>query len=384
MAAVVAGVGVRAADDNVFTRIHHSYQSSRAIGMGDAFVAVSDDYSTLFYNPAGLARLEDGQINLSLELAASKSFSEFAKDSKDLGDSGTDSEKYQRYSDFLNSRYGSYYQLRTSLLNGIWVRPHWGIGVIPIDMTLELGIHKQGVPALDVRAYADTTLAMGYGRDIKGLREGRLSWGVTGKFVNRAYYSNAFNALDLAVDSNLLKSTDAREGYTIDADLGLLYTPVINPEGWGGMVLTRAKPTFGIVARNIMEAGFKNSLKLVNKNGGGEPPEKLYRVLDIGTKFELPTLWIFGGRAVFDIRDINHPQYNLRKATHMGAEFDWAVASWWKGQYRFGVNQGYFTAGISALFAVFRIDFATYGEDVGSLGAPKENRMYLLKLNLDF
>jgi len=33
------------------------YLSPRALGMGDAFVALSDDYSGTYYNPAGLARL---------------------------------------------------------------------------------------------------------------------------------------------------------------------------------------------------------------------------------------------------------------------------------------------------------------------------------------
>jgi hypothetical protein len=33
------------------------YLSGRALGMGEAFVALSDDYNALYYNPAGLARL---------------------------------------------------------------------------------------------------------------------------------------------------------------------------------------------------------------------------------------------------------------------------------------------------------------------------------------
>jgi hypothetical protein len=47
------------------------------------------------------------------------------------------------------------------------------------------------------------------------------------------------------------------------------------------------------------------------------------------------------------------------------------------------LNQGYFTAGLSALFTMLRIDAVTYGEDVGSFNLPKENRVYLLKANID-
>jgi hypothetical protein len=67
----------------------------------------------------------------------------------------------------------------------------------------------------------------------------------------------------------------------------------------------------------------------------------------------------------------------------LGFEFDWAMASWWKGAYRIGVNQGYPTLGFSALFTIFNLDLATYGEDVGTIDHPKENRMYTVKLNID-
>lgn len=46
------------------------YLSGRALGMGNAFVALSDDYNALYYNPAGLARLNtplDAGLSLKLD-----------------------------------------------------------------------------------------------------------------------------------------------------------------------------------------------------------------------------------------------------------------------------------------------------------------------------
>jgi hypothetical protein len=46
------------------------YLSGRALGMGNAFVALSDDYNALYYNPAGLARLNtplDAGMSLKLD-----------------------------------------------------------------------------------------------------------------------------------------------------------------------------------------------------------------------------------------------------------------------------------------------------------------------------
>jgi hypothetical protein len=40
----------------------------RARSMGGAFRAVADDWSAIYYNPAGLAKIEESQLNLSLNL----------------------------------------------------------------------------------------------------------------------------------------------------------------------------------------------------------------------------------------------------------------------------------------------------------------------------
>lgn len=367
------------ATDGLFTNIHHQYQSPRALGMGDAFVAVANDYSAIFYNPAGLSRLDEGQINLSLDIAFSSNFISLYNDIN--GVTGTDQQKTQAYVEILQKNYGKHYSLRTGLFEGIWVRPGWGLAVIPADLTLDLSFHNQGAPALSARSYLDSTIAYGFARDIRAeWLSGKFSWGVTGKFIYRGYFSKDINALDLVADSNLIRKEDLREGYTVDADIGVLYTPYVS--SW---LFRMARPTFGAVVRNVAELGFGQKLNLYNKDDvAGDAPEKNYRVIDLGSRWEYPSFWIFSGRGVMDIRDIMHPNFSYRKSLHLGAEFDWTIASWWKGQYRAGLNQGYFTAGASFLFALFRLDLTTYGEDVGTIDAPKENRVYMAKFNLDF
>lgn len=376
------GISSTFAQEGVHTRIHHHYQSARALGMGDAFIANANDYSAIFYNPAALARRDSGQINLSIDAGLSKNFPKFYKDIDDLqkAEYANDTEKFNAYSDFLKQHYGDTFFARTGLLEAFWARPGWSIAFIPMDFTLEYQIHNQAAPALNVRAYADTTLAYGYGDEIKGI-PGRLSWGVTTKFINRGYANRQVNALDLVADSKTMKKEDLRDGYTVDADLGLLYSPEVPGEGLLS-VFQLAKPTFGFVARNIADYGFGKSFKLINKEEV-EPPEKLHRVFDVGAKFEYPNFWIFGGRGEVDLRDLNHPNYSLRRSFHLGFEFDWTVTTWWKGHYRIGVSQGYPTLGVSALLFIFNLDAVTYAEDVGSYDNPKENRVYMVKLNLD-
>ena len=49
-----------------------------------------------------------------------------------------------------------------------------------------------------------------------------------------------------------------------------------------------------------------------------------------------------------------------------------------------GLNQRYFTAGFGVRFAWFQIDLATYGKEVGTASAPKQDRRYMFELALDF
>ena len=361
-------------------RIHHEYQSLRALGMGDAFVAVANDYSGLFYNPAALARRDDGHMNMYIDFAASQDIATFAMD---VEKASKKTEPESAIVDVLQSAYGKTYSFRASLPNGIWVRPGWGIGIIPMDMSIDLSLHQGGVgPALNANLIADTIVAYGWAKDFYWIDQGRTSAGFTIKAINRGYFSELVNAADLAADPNIVKPTDFSEGMTVDADLGVLFTPEMPTEGFFSL-FRLAKPTFGAVLRNVFDYGFNSDLNLYNKEKNTSDPQKLYRRIDLGSRWEYPELFIFGGRGVFDIRDILHPQFSIKKGLHLGFEFDWRMFSWWKGQYRFGMSQGYLTAGMSALFSVFNLDLVTYSEDVGTRNNPIESRKFEIRMNID-
>jgi len=369
------------AQSGVSFRIHHPNTSLRALGMGDAFVAVSDDYSALYYNPAGLARRKDGEMNFAIEMGLSSSFLDVLSGLSTASNKpGTTDQKNQYVMDEITKLYGQSFMGRGGL-NGVWVRPGWGIGVSLLELTTEMSVHKQAGPAVNTTMYLDSNISYGYGTNVTWFENAETSVGLTGKFVNRGYFSKSINFMEIATDPNLVKTSDLQEGYTMDLDLGMLYTPEI-PESGIFQYLKYTKPTFGFVARNILEVGFGQSLKLLNKETSS-PPEKMYRVLDIGSRWEYPKAWIFGGRGTLDFRDIGHPYMNFRKSLHLGFEFDWTMFSWWRGGYRFGLNQGYLTAGLSALFTFFNLDLVTYSEDVGSFDTPIENRVYALKMNIN-
>ncbi|MFN8792131.1 MAG: hypothetical protein ACK5Y2_11815 [Bdellovibrionales bacterium] len=371
-----------ASTTGISTAIHQHYQAPRALGMGNAFVAVANDYSALFYNPAGLARLDENDLNMSFDLAGTPSLAKFVEDIEEAQDTpGSESDKQSAIAGVLQRNFGNRYAVRVGAPQAIWARPGWAVGIIPMDLTMRFSVHNSIGPAVAATVHADTTVAYGYGAHVKGFEYGLLSWGITGKAIHRGYFSQNVNFIELAADPNIVSDDDLATGYTADADLGLLWTPHIPDSGLFSL-LEYTRPTFGLVVRNVGELGFQRSNLLDNENE--QKPEKLYRVIDVGSRWEYPSFWIFSGRGVLDVRDILHPGFNWRKGLHAGFEFDWTMTSWWKGHYRVGISQGFWTAGLSAKFTVFNLDLVSYGEDVGTFGTPVESRIWMLRASMNF
>jgi hypothetical protein len=355
--------------------IHQHYVSPRALGMGNAFVAVADDYNSLFYNPAGLAYQKEGQLNLKIQVAGSGNIMDFAKQLDEAGDAG---DKETAYQDVLNKNYGSNYWMRFPNVGGTWARPGWALAVIPADLSVEMAIHQQIAATLTTEGYQDSTIA--YGRAWK-FQDDKLSLGVTGKAIYRGYVLWSKTAPELVYNDKFFTPEDAKEGMTIDADVGMLYK-FKTPEEGGPAWTKWARPQFGFNLRNIADYGFKQNYHLFNKESG-EPP-KLGRRLDVGGMADFPSFWVFQPRFALDIKDIGHRYWTLKKGLHTGVELLWNVRWWLQGGYRVGMSQGFLTAGLSAQFVWFRLDFATWGEDIGTSGAPKENRRYVAQMSLDF
>ena len=369
------------ATEGTFTNIHQQYSSTRVNGMGGAFAAIANDESAIFYNPAGLARINDGKIQTSL-IDASVSSNFFDFNTQLQKNSGSGATGVASLAAMLNTFYGNQYNVRLKFFETNWIRPGWGVSFIPADVTIDMAVQKQGAPALDIRMYADTTLAYSFARNIHNVSLGLLSWGVTAKAILREYTNKELNALDIATSSTTISNTDIYDGITGDLDFGMLYNPYLpDSESWDWVRSMR--PTFAFVGRNLIDSGFSARVLKISTVQTGQP-EKLYRAFDIGTRLEIPKFWIFGGRFALDERDIMHPNFNAKRGMHMGFEFDWTVTNWWKGQWRVGYGQNFWSAGFSALFTAFRLDLATYGEDVGSFDTPKENRILQLKASGEF
>ena len=191
------------------------------------------------------------------------------------------------------------------------------------------------------------------------------------------YGGQAISAGEMADGKSPFSTADANEGLTGDLDLATYWRPPAS-EGF----FKHMQPSFALVGRNLLDYGFKKNFHFISKDSG-EPP-KLGRRFDLGSKWDLPKWWVFDPHFSADIRDIGHENWSPRKGSHLGMELYWKMYNWWKGHWAMGANQGYWTAGFGARLAWFQIDLCSFGEEVGTDSAPKEDRRYMIELALDF
>ena len=359
--------------------IHQDYVSTRALGMGNAFTAVADDYNAIFYNPAMLAWRQRAELRMFVRAAATP---QTLKLYGEINDAGKAADPTQAYSDLITKHYGETFYLRAPTLGAAYVRPNWGIAFIPADLSLDAAVHRQIGPSLNVNSYLDSTLAYAYSRKVNWFGKGHLtSWGATVKTIHRFNVNEALLAADLAQNQTIWDTQMATSGLTFDLDAAFAWRPPI-PTGTFGFV-RYLRPTFSVVGRNLVDEGYPVNLHILKNGGAGQPP-KLQRRMDVGTKLELPRFWVFEPKFALDVRDIGHDMFTMRKGFHVGTEMYWRMYNWWKGYWSAGLNQGYWTLGFGGRFSIFQLELASYGEEMGTIARPKENRRYVAELSLAF
>lgn len=358
------------ATDSMYFGIHHQFEDTRALGMGGAFTAVANDNTAIFYNPAGLSQLQEGESNWFIKADVDPEVLDFYDQ---IDKAGKETDKVQGIGNVIQDNYGKTFSFRAPSVGWLWARPNWGLAVIPADVSLNMYLDRSVGPSINLFAIQDTTIAFAQSWKIrKWHKAGSFNVGVTTKLIYRVNVDEVVDIASISLNDKILKSDSAKEGMTLDADIGFL---------WKGPWQSY-NPSASMVIRNIGDYGYFANMKMVGK--GTAQPERLHRVIDFGYAMDLPSWWVWTSKVAFDVRDILHPNWNLQKGFHLGAEFMWQVASWFRGGWRGGLNQGYWTAGFTGEFGVFRLDLASYGEEVGVQDERRENRRYMMTMSLDF
>lgn len=359
------------AGEAMYYGTHQQYLSTRHAGMGNAGVAIANDSSALFYNPAGLPKLDNREIDLHIRMAANPDILDF---SDDIDKAGKDA---QAIADTIQAHYGENYSFRGPSLGAIWSREDWSMAIIATDPSIDIALHEALGPSVHLYSIQDTTIAFAKGWNVRNIEFGRLDWGITAKAIYRAQIDKIVDIASIQAD-NAIDDNIAKEGMTADFDIGVLWTAPKMDGTWGFL-----HPSLGLVVRNVLDSDYFTNLKLIADTDNGEP-EKLHRVVDVGTAFNFPKFNVFTPKFALDVRDIFHPNWTVDKGVHAGLEFSWVMSRYWRGGWRVGMNQMYYTAGFSGQLGWFKLDLATYGREVGTESQKVEDRVYMFTTSLNF
>ena len=327
------------------------YRGSRPMGMGGAFTAVSDDENAFFYNPAGLNRIKPGEgkiviLNpqLVLNTAAMNVISQIKnKLTKDPIEALTPYIGKNMHAGFMPSM-------------PFFVRHNFGVALLlptlKNNTTLRRNIAVQAIE----NVYVDSGLMFGFS---SGFFQDRLSIGGNIKFLVRGAGNITFDAVQLYTKKSVSFDDIGGYGFGVDGDLGFLYT--FNKIGY-------VVPSVGLTINNIGATKFPTHFGS-DKNVLSDR-FRLKRNIGIGSKFEMPSGWHFSKWIIaFDVNNIGQ-NGTMFKKVHLGTEawlFDFFGL-------RGGINQGYFTFGLTLDVPVVQIDFFTYGEELGQSAGSKGDR----------
>lgn len=368
-------------------------RSVRALGMGNAFIAVDGNVYSPFYNPAGLNDIEKGRFNiLSPTMEVSSSAFGLVSDVRDLVDdidaANSDSQKVDALDNFVKARFGEFNHLRAALNIINYTRHNFAAGAL-LEERLTLSFRDQALPKFEVRDITDLVF---YASVSHNWWEKLLQAGVTVKPAIRSAVNEAINSATAVNDEvDDVFQTLLFPHLGISFDLGLksdLSFPGLMKSDSYKRLHEYLKPAVALTWQDIGNTPFKWNLRDTDGNEDGvENPAKFVNAvasspvdseqsISVGAKVS-PKLAILDTNFALDVRDLNQDKDFFTKL-NIGAEVKFPKIL----ALRAGLSQGYLAAGIGVDLWIVNVDFATYAEEVGQFSREDGNRRYALSLNM--
>lgn len=331
----------------VAANVYNVNTSVRALGMGNAYLGVVRDADSLFYNPAGLARVS----GLNLLIADVK----IGANGQEVLETVDDVQGSADFGDTVRSLYGDHVWLGAGAKSA-FTMPYFGVSVYD-SLDAQLDVNNPMYPNLDIAATNDFGYAAGGAVPLGPL----IHLGTSIKYIQRMGARVPFGPTfvgSLDPDSIMENVENKGRGYSLDLGLNLLIPGPVSP-------------VIAFVWRNVGVTSFKgDNLTLA------APPRDLDE-MSLGLALNIDAGLITVNPA-FDFRYLNRSDVQLGKKVHFGVEIGLPLLD-----IRAGFNQGYYTAGVGLNLGLIRMDAATYGEELGAYPGQREDRRYMVQFSFE-
>ncbi len=324
----------------------------RPLGMGNAFVAVADDFNALFYNPAGLARITEWEmeiINPKVDMSTNSYY--LMKSLQQKSGKMSLADTLQLVDD--QSGLPNYASLG---LYPYFIAPGWGFAIAN-QTSLSFIAHKD--VEIETQAISRLTIPISIATNAfsKRLSLGMSlrSQGIIGvdqdlsidsiSLFSSSSSSTTTDTSSTTTDKNKQLQALLINGYGVGVDAGLLFTPI-----------ETMQPTFGL---SILDIG-GTTFKKVKKDG--KTPSNIPPAVNTGISFKPYKSDISYLLFALDTQLINQSSHFSHKL-NLGME--WGFSKIIKIQA--GLKEGYPTAGFQFDVGLLKLRLATYVVDHGTV-----------------
>ncbi|MEQ1875018.1 MAG: hypothetical protein ABL958_00135 [Bdellovibrionia bacterium] len=337
---------------------YENFTGIRQLGMGGAAVATVNDETALLSNPAGLAKLRTYIITLfDPEISANSGMQSTLG-----GRSAADLMGPQGLLTALAQNADKHYHARAQVFPS-FVVPNFGFGLFGnYSYDAEYVTAQPVNQKFRIDYVQDYAFVLGYALRIW---DGRIKIGAAARVLNRI---EAHTYLD-ETSTNLDFGNFVSEGGAIAGDGGLIITLP-----WALL------PTLAATVHDIGRTTFNQGDGISYKPG--RKPADVPMTVDAA----IGLFPIHGNRLrssfTIEYRDVltYSEETDHQRRLHVGLEINFADFMFFRG----GMNQRYWTAGGELAIQKFQFQAASYGEEIGTVATPREDRRYLGKFSFRF
>ena len=360
------------------------YKDPRIMGMGGANVAVGAYATSVFSNPAGLTDIkkEHGFVVdiLNVGLSGTAQTLDFYNDLNGLN-------KVDEVIKVLEKYNGEHFHYGVDNYTSVSKNSDafaWSVGLLAAT---DVNIQPHTNDAVALLA----TSSRGYGGIILGAAKpfdtdyGRVDIGVGAKFIMQQSYEGGLSATDIANSNDMqalvdkLRAKYEKQSSGFGVDLGVTYHPLPN-NFW--------HPAIGMSVMNIgsmsMDDNYGGQPMTVNFGASITPDvsfmNKLVMAADYVDAFNANTIRQYIYSPSGDVTWVDHTDSDVMKRVRLGVGLGLVDSSLFSTTVNLGMYQSAYTAGLNMEVSFFKLNVATYEEQVGTGTVDISDRRYMAQL----